>query len=151
MRIQLKALKKSTKIPTYLNDVSSLATVYASLPGMGITIESGAIVYIPVGFALEEVRGLELEYGNLPAGLLRHGLLVLNPGVTVADTGEQCVILHNVSRSAVILSDGDPVATVRVLNTVRGVFTTEEPLKETVRVLRGGAGKKGPRQPKQEG
>ena len=133
MRVLFKKTSINAKLPDYLTTGSVGADIYASLPGMGLSIAPGETKLVSTGLKVEIPEGYEIQIRSR-SGLANAGVVVLNsPGTIDSDyRGEIKVMLHNFSNRGMMFNNGDRVAQM-VLAKVSKIEWEEGDLESTVR------------------
>lgn len=134
MKIRIKKLDSRAVIPTLGSEFSAGSDLYAVLDE-DISIEPFETVFIHTGLAVEIPEGYAgLVYAR--SGLAsKKGLAPANKvGVVDADyRGELMVALHNHSKTAQTVSNGERVAQLVITPFLKAEYVESEELSDTVR------------------
>lgn len=134
MKIRIKKLDSRAVIPTLGSEFSAGSDLYAVLDE-DISIEPFETVFIHTGLAVEIPEGYAgLVYAR--SGLAsKKGLAPANKvGVVDADyRGELMVALHNHSKTAQTISNGERVAQLVITPFLKAEYVESEELSDTVR------------------
>lgn len=132
--VNIKKLNEQATIPTYGTKYSAGADLYACLdeavtiePGETFLVKTGLAMEIPVGYAglIYARSGLATKKGLAPANKV---------GVVDADyRGEVMVALHNHSKVAATVENGERIAQLVITPFLTAEFVTCDELSETVR------------------
>ena len=132
--IKIKKLTKNATIPTYGTANAAGADLYACIEGV-LKIEAGETKFVSTGIALEIPEGLVgLVYARSGLGS-KQGLAPANKvGVIDSDyRGEIIVALHNHSKEAKTIENGQRIAQIVFAPYIMGDFEEVESLEESVR------------------
>lgn len=134
LEILLQKLKSNARIPSRGSDQSAGYDLYACLdspvtiaPGETVTIGTGICAALPEGYfgACFARSGLARKEGLRPANCV---------GVVDSDyRGEYLIALHNDSKQARIVNDGDRIAQLVIMPYLTVSFTETDALPETER------------------
>lgn len=145
MKILVKKLSETAKLPTQGSADAAGYDLYANLPTGGVKINPGEIVKIPTGLSVAP------EYADVALCILprsglasKQGITVINsPGLVDSDyRGEIIVALVNHKETPFVIQHGDRVAQLVILPIVRAEFAEVDELDVTDRG-RGGFGSTG--------
>ncbi len=132
--VNIKKLNPNAVIPTYGTSLAAGADLYACIDE-DITINSGDTAFIKTGLSLEIPEGYAgLIYAR--SGLsCKQGLAPANKvGVIDADyRGEIMVALHNHSKEAKTVANGDRIAQLVITPFITANFIETDELNDTVR------------------
>ena len=133
-QVRIKKLNPQAVIPSYGTEFSAGADLYACLeapvtiePGDTFLVHTGIFMEIPEGFAglIYARSGLATKKGLAPANKV---------GVVDADyRGEIMVALHNHSKAAVSIENGERIAQMVITPFLTADFIEAESLDETER------------------
>ena len=132
--IRVKKLDPRATLPKFGSEYAAGADLVALLDAP-LTIESGTTVLVHTGLAMEIPEG----YGGFiyaRSGLAsKRGLAPANKvGVVDADyRGEVMVALHNQSKTAQVIEDGERIAQLVVAPFLKVTYTECDELSDTVR------------------
>ena len=132
--VKIKKLDPNAIIPTYGTEFSAGADLYACLDG-NVTIAAGETAFIKTGIAIEipvdfagfiyARSGLACNKGLAPANKV---------GVIDADyRGELIVALHNHSKTAITVEQGERIAQLVIAPFLTAQFEEAEELEDTAR------------------
>ncbi len=133
-QIRVKKLHPKAVIPTYGSADAAGADLYACLDA-DVTIQPGETVFVSTGLAMEIPKGYGgFVYARSSLGSKR-GLAPANKvGVIDSDyRGQIMVALHNHSRDAQVISNGDRVAQIVIAPVYTPGFVEAEVLEDTNR------------------
>jgi dUTP pyrophosphatase len=139
MKVKIKLLHPTARIPEYKTDGAAAADVCAAIDSP-ITIEPVAFALVPAGFAIDAEGG---EIGNNFAILLfarsglatKHGIALAN-GVGVIDSdyrGEVKVSLVNLSANPYTITPGERIAQMMITPVLHADFELADELSSTER------------------
>lgn len=133
-QIKIKKLHDKAVVPSYGTTFSAGADLYASLqeavviePGDTFLVHTGIAMEIPEGYAglIYARSGLATKKGLAPANKV---------GVIDADyRGEIMIPLHNHSKKAAVIEDGERIAQIVITPFLTAEFIETEALEETER------------------
>lgn len=133
-QIKIKKLHDKAVVPSYGTAFSAGADLYASLqeavviePGDTFLVHTGIAMEIPEGYAglIYARSGLATKKGLAPANKV---------GVIDADyRGEIMIPLHNHSKKAAVIEDGERIAQIVITPFLTAEFIETEALEETER------------------
>lgn len=133
--VRVKKLNPDAKLPTYGTEFSAGADLYACLNDESVTVEAGETVFIKTGIAVEIPAGLVgLVYAR--SGLsCKRGLAPANKvGVIDSDyRGEIMVAMHNHSKQAESISNGERIAQIVFAPYVPATLVESDSLESTAR------------------
>ncbi len=136
MKIKLKPLHPSAKIPEYKTNDAAACDITAALDSP-VTIEPHGFALVPAGFAIEPEG--ERDFAILlfaRSGLAtKHGIALAN-GVGVVDPdyrGEIKVSLVNLSSEPYTITPGERIAQMMLTPIARAEFTLTDSLGDTER------------------
>ncbi len=126
------------RVPEYRSAGAAGADLRALLRAP-VRLEPGQRMAIPTGLRLEIAAGHEGQIRPRSGLALERGLTCLNsPGTIDSDyRGEILVIMINLGREAVMISDGDRIAQLVVAPVARAEFLSVDSLAETLRGAEG--------------
>jgi len=121
-------------IPTYKSDLAAGLDLSAAI-SEDVTLAPGAIVMIPVGFAIALPAGFEAQVRPRSGLAAKYGVTVCNtPGTIDADyRGEVRVILINHSDAPFTVSRGTRIAQMVIAPVTKAILTEVDDLPETTR------------------
>ena len=132
--VKIKKLNSNAIIPTYGTEFSAGADLYACIEetttisaGETAFIKTGLAMEVPVGFAgfIYARSGLACKKGLAPANKV---------GVIDADyRGELIVALHNHSKTAITVEQGERIAQLVIAPFLTAQFEEAEELEDTAR------------------
>ena len=128
-------IENSSYMPVYSSEHAAGADLYAHLPGETLTLKPGERVLVPTGLKIELPEGYEAQIRPRSGLAVKHGVTLLNtPGTIDADyRGEIKIIVVNLGQEIFKISDGDRIAQMIIAPVVKGAFTADSNLTETVR------------------
>lgn len=125
VRVALRRLPEGAGLPrpSYMSDLAAGADLCAAV-STEITLDPGARVLVPTGFAIALPAGFEAQIRPRSGLALRHGITCLNsPGTIDADyRGPVSVILANLGGESVTIHRGDRIAQLVVAPVARAAF-----------------------------
>ncbi len=132
--VNIKKLNENAVIPTYGTEYAAGADLYACmeeavtiLPGETHFVKTGIAMEVPVGYAglIYARSGLACKKGLAPANKV---------GVIDSDyRGEIMVALHNHSKDAVTVENGERIAQLVITPYITAAFNVVDELEDTVR------------------
>ena len=132
--VNIKKLNENAIIPTYGTEYAAGADLYACMEE-SVKIEAGDTYFVKTGIAMEIPVGyVGLIYAR--SGLAcKKGLAPANKvGVIDSDyRGEIMVALHNHSKEAVTVENGERIAQLVITPYITATFNEVEELEDTVR------------------
>lgn len=140
LRLSLKALSPRCTLPRYQTAGSAGMDLAACLPNdEPLTIAPGAIVKVPLGFAVSFPEGFEIQIRPRSGLATKYGVTVPNaPGTVDSDyRGEMVVALINLGPVAFDVEHGMRVAQMVVAPVIRAEVVVVQELDATAR---GGGG-----------
>lgn len=138
--LRLRPLSPRFTLPAYQTAGSAGMDLAACLPdGQRVVIEPGAIVKVPLGFAVSFPAGFELQIRPRSGLATKHAITVPNaPGTVDSDyRGEMIVALINLGREPFTVEHGMRIAQMILAPVCRAEIAIAETLDETAR---GGGG-----------
>ncbi len=134
MKVNVKKLHVSAKLPVYGSEFAAGADLYACAEG-GLTIPAGETAFVHTGIAVELPAGtVGLVYARSGLACKRDLAPANKVGVIDCDyRGEIMVALHNHGKTAQTVSDGERIAQLVVAPYYTAEFTEAETLSDTVR------------------
>lgn len=133
MKVKVKRLTDTAKMPVYGSNKACCFDVYADIPqGHKVSILPQETAKIGIGLAFQPPKGYMLQI------LQRSGLgsksIYPVGGVLDEDyTGEVCVLLHNGSTQSFEVKHGDKIAQVALRKYYHADFVEADSLEETER------------------
>ena len=120
--------------PRYHSDLAAGMDVQACVAGP-LTVEPGAIVTVPTGFAVALAPGYELQVRPRSGLAIKHGVTVVNaPGTIDADyRGEVKVGLINLGPAPYTINRGDRIAQLVLAPVCRAEITVVDTLSASQR------------------
>jgi dUTP pyrophosphatase len=142
--VLLRRLDPGAVLPQRMTALAAGLDVCACLPADPLTVEPGARVLVPTGFAIAIPPGFEGQVRPRSGLALRHGLTVLNaPGTIDADyRGELRVLLVNLGTEPVVIAHADRIAQLVIAPVVQAEVIEVDALPDTDRGV-GGFGSTG--------
>lgn len=135
MNVKIKLLHKNASVPTYGSEYSSGADLYACLDEP-LVIDPMQRVKIPTGIAIEAERTDIAALIFARSGLSnKHGIALAN-GVGVVDSdyrGEIIVSAVNLSSEPYTVQNGERIAQLVFVPSIRGDFSVTDELCDTAR------------------
>ncbi len=138
MKVKIKLLHPSARVPEYKTDGAAAADVCAAIDEP-VTILPGGFALIPAGFALDADGVDDGSFAILlfaRSGLAtKHGIALAN-GVGVIDPdyrGEVKVSLTNLSAEPYTVSPGERIAQMMITPVIRAQFDIADELSSTER------------------
>lgn len=140
LKIKLKKLRESVKLPQKMTGNSAGYDIYANIKGEMI-VKPKEVVLVPTGFALEIPSGYEAQIRPRSGLAVKHKIGVLNsPGTIDADyRGEVKIILINLGNEDFIIEKNRRIAQMVFSQVPDTVLVETESLSVTKR-NRGGFG-----------
>ncbi len=140
VELRIRRLDARAALPRYHSDLAAGMDLSACLPRGGIdadaiTIDPGAIVKVPLGFAAEIPAGYEGQVRPRSGLSTKHGVTVPNaPGTVDADyRGEMFVALINLGREPHTVHHGDRIAQLVIAPVTHARVVEVDELSETGR------------------
>ncbi|MEQ8769346.1 MAG: dUTP diphosphatase [Phycisphaerales bacterium] len=140
MQLRVRKLDDRATLPRYHSDLAAGLDLAACLSRGGIdsdavTIEPGAIVKVPLGFAVEIPPGYEGQVRPRSGLSTKHGVTIPNsPGTVDADyRGEMFVALINLGREPHTVRHGDRIAQLVIAPVSHARVVEVDELSETGR------------------
>ncbi len=144
MRVKIKLLNDSARLPAYGSECAAGADLYACL-SEPVTILPGQRVKIPTGIAMECERDDVVGIVSARSGLSsKHGIALAN-GIGVIDSdyrGEIMISAVNLSDVPYTVNHGERVAQLMILPVIHAEFEQSDDLCDTARGI-GGFGSTG--------
>ena len=127
--------ENSNYLPVYSSEHAAGADLFAYLPDSSITLKPGERFLVPTGLRIELPEGYEAQIRPRSGLAAKHGITLLNtPGTIDSDyRGEIKIIVINLGQEDFVISCGDRIAQMIIAPVVRGSFTIDTDLSETVR------------------
>ena len=134
LSLELKRLRPSAVLPAYQTELAAGLDLAADLDAP-VTIEPGAIVLIPCGFAMALPPGFEAQVRPRSGLATKHGISMPNaPGTIDADyRGEVKVPLINLGRAPFVVEPGTRIAQMVIARVERAEVKEVEALTDTAR------------------
>ena len=150
MKLKLKRLTETAKLPIYATDGAACFDLHADIPedaGMYssiVEIPGGGSEIIATGLAFEIPRGYCVRIYSRSGHGFNYGVRLANAvGIIDSDyRGEVFVKLHNDHRLPFVVRHGDRIAQAELAMVIRAQFYESESLSETARGV-GGFGSTG--------
>ena len=132
--LSIKRLNDLATLPAYQSAEAAGMDLHAAIE-QAIVIEPGAIVFVPLGFAMALPPGFEGQVRPRSGLASRHGITLPNsPGTIDADyRGEVCVPLINLGSAPFEVEPGMRVAQMVIAPVAHAVITETQSLCETAR------------------
>ena len=132
--LQIKRLRPGAVVPAYQTTQAAGMDLSADLDAP-VTIEPGAIVLVPCGFAMALPPGFEGQVRPRSGLATKFGISMPNaPGTIDADyRGEVKVPLINLGRSAFVVEPGMRIAQMVIARVEQAQVSVVDELTETVR------------------
>jgi dUTP pyrophosphatase len=134
--LRLRPLSPRFTLPAYQTAGSAGMDLAACLPeGQRLVIEPGAIVKVPLGFAVSFPAGFELQIRPRSGLATKHAITVPNaPGTVDSDyRGEMIVALINLGREPFTVEHGMRIAQMILAPVMRAEVVVTESLDATAR------------------
>ncbi|MBN8538395.1 MAG: dUTP diphosphatase [Deltaproteobacteria bacterium] len=144
MKIKVKKLENyKGDLPSYQSKSSSGFDVRAQL-SQKVILNPGERALVPTGLSFELPEGFEIQARPRSGWAIKQGMTLLNtPGTIDADyRGEVKIILINLGKEPIEISDQDRIAQLVLCPVLQAEFDLKESLSETERGL-GGFGSTG--------
>lgn len=144
MKIKIKKLENyKGDLPSYQSKSSSGFDVRAQL-SQKVILNPGERALVPTGLSFELPEGFEIQARPRSGWAIKQGMTLLNtPGTIDADyRGEVKIILINLGKEPIEISDQDRIAQLVLCPVLQAEFDLKESLSETERGL-GGFGSTG--------
>jgi dUTP pyrophosphatase len=134
MNVRFKRLRASAILPRYMTAGAAGMDLSSAADGP-ITIEPGARVGVPTGWAIELPAGSEGQVRPRSGLAAKHGISIPNaPGTIDSDyRGELVVLLVNLGREAHVIQPGDRIAQLVVAPVVQAKIEETDALSDTTR------------------
>jgi dUTP pyrophosphatase len=148
MRLKLKRLTETAKLPIYATDGAACFDLHADIAERillsPIEIPGGGSAIIATGLAFEIPRGYCVRVYSRSGHGFNYGVRLANSvGIIDSDyRGEVFVKLHNDHRLPFVVRHGDRIAQAELAMVIRAQFDESESLSETARGA-GGLGSTG--------
>ena len=116
MKVKIKLLDKTTKLPTYSTSGSACMDLYANIPS-DILLESGERMLIPTGISVEVPEGYYMQVSPRSGLGLKNGITFPNsPGIIDSDyRGEVGLIVQNLSKTSFTIKPNDRIGQCMIL------------------------------------
>lgn len=144
MKIKVKKLENyKGDLPSYQSKSSSGFDVRAQL-SQKVILNPGERALVPTGLSFELPEGFEIQARPRSGWAIKQGMTLLNtPGTIDADyRGEVKIILINLGKEPIEISDQDRIAQLVLCPVLQAEFDLKESLSETERGV-GGFGSTG--------
>jgi dUTP pyrophosphatase len=134
MNVRFKRLRPQAVLPRYMTAGAAGMDLSSAADGP-ITLEPGARLGIPTGWAIELPLGSEGQVRPRSGLAAKHGVTVVNaPGTIDSDyRGELVVLLVNLGREPHVIKPGDRIAQLVVAPVVQAAIEETEALSDTTR------------------
>ena len=134
MRIDIKLLRETAKVPERMTEYSAGYDVYSDLED-DIYLEPMERALIPTGFVIALPKGYEAQIRPRSGLAIKNGITVLNsPGTIDSDyRGEVKIILINLSNEGFFIKHGMRIAQMIVSKHETVTFDVVEEIDETER------------------
>ena len=134
MKLKLKRLTETAKLPIYATDGAACFDLHADLPEM-IEIPGGGSAAISTGLAFEIPRGYCIRVYSRSGHGFHDGVRLANcTGIIDSDyRGQVFIKLHNDHRLPFVVRHGDRIAQAELAMVIRAQFDESESLSETAR------------------
>jgi dUTP pyrophosphatase len=134
MLVRCKRLRPSAVLPRYMT-AGAAGMDLASAADGPLTLEPGARLGVPTGWAMELPAGYEAQVRPRSGLASKHGVTVVNaPGTIDSDyRGELVVLLVNLGREPHTIAPGDRVAQLVIAPVTRAEIVEAADLSETAR------------------
>lgn len=132
--LQIKRLRPSAVVPAYQSAHAAGLDLSADLDA-AVTVEPGAIVLVPCGFAMALPPGFEAQVRPRSGLATKHGISMPNaPGTIDADyRGEVKVPLINLGRAPFVVEPGMRIAQMVIARVEQAQISVVSELTETAR------------------
>ena len=143
LTLKIKKLENFVSIPEYKTDGASAMDLVAAI-SEDIIIPSGEIRMIPTGIAIELPHNTEAQVRSRSGLAIKSGIAVVNGIGTIDEDyrGEICVGLINHSKVDFIISRGDRIAQMAIMEVLKPEILVVDDLSDTDRAS-GGFGSTG--------
>ena len=134
MIVRFKRLRAAAVLPRYMTAGAAGMDLSSAADGP-VTLEPGARVGVPTGWAIELPHGSEGQVRPRSGLAAKHGVTIVNaPGTIDSDyRGELVVLLVNLGREAHVIKPGDRIAQLVVAPVVQVGIEETEALSDTTR------------------
>jgi dUTP diphosphatase len=132
--VRFKRLRPGAVLPRYMTPGSAGMDLSAAADGP-LTLEPGARLGVPTGWAMELPAGHEGQVRPRSGLASRHGVTVVNaPGTIDSDyRGELVVLLVNLGREPYTIAPGERIAQLVVAPVTQAQVTEAQELSDTSR------------------
>ena len=134
MNVRFKRLRPQAVLPRYMTAGAAGMDLSSAADGP-ITLEPGARIGVPTGWAIELPHGSEGQVRPRSGLAAKHGVTIVNaPGTIDSDyRGELVVLLVNLGREPHVIRPGDRIAQLVVAPVVQASVEEAENLSDTTR------------------
>ena len=134
MRISIKLLRDSARVPEKMTEYSAGYDIYADLDGE-IILEHMDRALVPTGFAIALPEGFEAQIRPRSGLAVKNGITVLNsPGTIDSDyRGEVKVVLINLGSESFVIKHGMRIAQMIVAKHETVEFNVSDDIDVTQR------------------
>ena len=135
MKVKLKIISKSGRVPFYATEQSAGFDIAAYLPDGDVIIKAGERMLVPTGYFVEIPEGYEAQMRARSGLAIKHGIGLVN-GIGTVDAdyrGEWLVPLINWSKEDFVIKDGERIAQVIVSPVCRAEIEIVDEINETER------------------
>lgn len=134
MRLKLKRLTETAKLPIYATDGAACFDLHADIVEP-IEVPSGGSAVIGTGLAFEIPRGFCVRIHSRSGHALKYGVRLANcTGIVDCDyVGEVRIMLHNDHRLPFVVRPGDRIAQAAPEMVIRAYFEEVQELPDTAR------------------
>ena len=138
MRISIKLLSESARVPEKMTEYSAGYDIFADLES-DICLKPMDRVLVPTGFAIAILEGYEAQIRPRSGLAVKHGVTVLNsPGTIDSDyRGEVKVVLINLGNESFVIKHGMRIAQMIVAKHETVEFDVLDDIGETKRGVDG--------------
>ena len=132
--LSIKRLTELAVVPRYQSTEAAGMDLHAAIDAP-ITLEPGAIIKVPLGFAMSIPHGFEAQVRPRSGLSSRHGVTLPNaPGTIDSDyRGEVLIPLINLGRESFIVEPGMRIAQMVIAPVVQAVIREVDDLGDTSR------------------
>jgi dUTP pyrophosphatase len=134
VNVRFKRLRPGAVLPRYMTAGAAGMDLSSAADGP-VTLEPGARVGVPTGWAIELPTGSEGQVRPRSGLAAKHGVTVVNaPGTIDSDyRGELVVLLVNLGREPHVIAPGDRIAQLVVAPVVQATVEEANALSDTTR------------------
>ena len=139
MKLRILKLRPDAKVPTYATEGAACFDLHAVIdnPLWGEALLIGEWMQVRTGLAFEVPQGYALTIRSRSGLAFKHGVTAMHGTVDADFRGEVMVLLHNMGKNDVVISDGDRIAQAMLVAAPRIEFEVAEQLSLTERGANG--------------